>query len=456
MVHTSARYRSPGAVDWFKGSWLTPARVLVFGFAGVILTGTVLLSMPFAVRPGVGVNFLVSLFTATSAVCVTGLVVVDTGTHWSLAGQVIVLTLIQVGGLGIMTMSTLFAIFLGRKIGLRERLLIKESLNLISIEGIVRLVKYLLIFTFGTEVLFALILGIRWSADYGWQKGLWLGFFHAVSAFNNAGFDIFGGFQSLTGYREDITVNLCVTTLIIIGGIGFSVVVDLWEHRRLKKIALHSKLVLLVSAALLFFGALMILFLEWSNALQPLSLHGKLLAAYFQSVTPRTAGYNTLDIGGLHEATQFLLIMLMFIGASPGSTGGGVKTATVGVLVLAVLSQVAGKEDTELFGRRIPRHQVYKALSILLMAVTLVMFITLILSVTEKASFLQVLFETVSAFGTVGLTTGITPDLTPVGQILIIITMFVGRLGPLTVAFALAQRRRKTVLRYPEENIIVG
>jgi len=456
LEHASARRRFVGITGWLKRWRLTPAQVLVFGFSGVILAGTILLTMPFAVQPGAGVNFLVSLFTATSAVCVTGLVVVDTGTHWSLAGQVIILVLIQVGGLGIMTMATLFAILLGRKIGLRERLLIRESLNQVSIEGIVRLVKYLLLFTFGTEVVFALILGVRWSADYGWQKGLWFGIFHAVSAFNNAGFDIFGGFQSLTGYREDFTVNLSVTALIIVGGIGFSVVVDLWQHRSLKRIALHSKLVLLVSAVLVLFGTLLILSLEWSNTLKPLSLHGKVLAAYFQSVTPRTAGYSTLDVGGLREATQFLIIVLMFIGASPGSTGGGVKTATVGVLVLAVLSQIAGKEDVELFDRRIPRYQIYKALTILLMAVALVVSISLVLSVTEKASLLQVLFETVSAFGTVGLSTGITQTLTPVGQMLIIITMFVGRLGPLTVAFALAQRKRRTVLRFPEENIIVG
>jgi trk system potassium uptake protein TrkH len=435
----------------------TPAQTLVIGFAAVIMIGAILLTLPAAVRPGESVNFLTSLFTATSAVCVTGLVVVDTGTHWTTFGHIIILALIQVGGLGFMTMATFLYLLLGRRIGLKQRLIIQESLNYTSLAGIVRLAKYVLFFTFITEIFFAAILSIRWSYDMGWQKGLWFGLFHAVSAFNNAGFDLFGEFRSLTAYAGDATVTLCITTLIILGGIGFSVIVDI--VRRLKEsrhLALHTKLVLSVSGLLILFGTIFIYFLEYDNTLRGLSPLGKVLASYFQAVSPRTAGYNTLDIGALHAATQFLIVILMFIGASPGSTGGGIKTTTFGALAISVWCMIRGKEDTEILRRRIGKDQVYKSLAILLMATGLVTTVTLLLSITEKADFLAILFETTSAFGTVGLTMGITPDLTAFGRILIIITMFLGRLGPLTLAFALTTAKRKTRLRYPEEKIMVG
>jgi len=445
------------STGWVKYWRPSPPQILVTGFAAVILVGAVLLTLPFSLQPGKTPDFLTSLFTATSAVCVTGLVVVDTGTHWSTAGQVIILLLIQVGGLGFMSMATFFSILMGRRINLRERLLIKEALNQLNIEGIVRLAKYVFVFTFGTELIFALILGLRWSADMGFRRGMWYGLFHSVSAFNNAGFDIFGGFKSLTEYKEDVVVIMSITTLIILGGIGFSVIADIYRSRKgLKRLSLHSKLVLTITTILLAAGAILILLLEWSNTLAELNPAGKLLASYFQSVTPRTAGYNTLDIAALHGSTQFLLIVLMFIGASPGSTGGGIKTSTFGALSLAVLSQVAGKDDAEVFGRRIPKWQIYKSLAIAFMALALVMFMAFLLEITENASFLKVLFETVSAFGTVGLTMGLTPELTSAGRILIILTMFAGRLGPLTVALAMAKRRKRAVFRFPEENIIVG
>jgi len=436
---------------------ITPPQVLVAGFAAIILTGAVMLTMPFAVRPGEEICFLTSLFTATSAVCVTGLVVVDTATHWSTFGHVIILVLIQIGGLGFMTMATFFALLLGRRIGLRQRLIIQESLNQTNVAGIVRLAKYVLLFTFIIEFLFALLLATRWSADLGWQKGLWYGLFHSVSAFNNAGFDLFGNFRSLTGYVEDITVNLCITSLIIMGGIGFSVIVDLFQRRKnLRHLSLHTKLTLSVTGLLLFIGTFLIYFLEMDNTLKPLSPAGKALAAYFQAVTPRTAGYNTLDIGALRPATQFLIVIMMFIGASPGSTGGGIKTTTFGALVVAVWSMAKGKTDAEIFHRRVGQEQIYKSVAILLLAASLVVTVSLLLLMTEEADFLAVLFETTSAFGTVGLTMGLTPKLTAAGRILIILTMFLGRVGPLTVAFALAQRRRKTSLRFPEEKILVG
>ncbi|MFX4262394.1 TrkH family potassium uptake protein [Pelotomaculum propionicicum] len=435
----------------------SPAQTLVLGFAAIILTGAILLTLPVSVQPGREIDFLTSLFTATSAVCVTGLVVVDTGTHWTTFGHIVILALIQVGGLGFMTMATFLYLLLGRRIGLKQRLIIQESMNYTSLSGIVRLARYVLLFTFVTELVFAAVLSLRWSYDLGWQKGLWFGLFHSVSAFNNAGFDLFGEFKSLTDYAGDATVTLCVTTLIILGGIGFSVIVDV--VRRFKEpghLLLHTKLVLSVSGFLIIAGTIMIYLLEYDNTLRGLSPLGKVLASYFQAVTPRTAGYNTLDMGALHSATQFLLVILMFIGASPGSTGGGIKTTTFGSLAVSVWCMIRGKENTEIFQRRIGQDQIYKSLAILLLAAGLVTFVTLLLSITEKADFLALLFETTSAFGTVGLTMGITPKLTTFGRILIILTMFLGRLGPLTLAFALARVKRKSQLRYPEEKIMVG
>ncbi|MEW5898529.1 MAG: TrkH family potassium uptake protein [Bacillota bacterium] len=436
-------------------SRFSPPKVLVAGFAAVILAGAVLLCLPFASASGQAGDFLTALFTATSAVCVTGLVVVDTGTHWSFWGQLIILILIQTGGLGFMTMATLFFLLLGKRIGLKERILIRESLNQIDVAGVVRLVRAVLLFTFATEGIFAFILSWRWFYDVGWPRCLWFGLFHAVSAFNNAGFDVFGGFRSLTAYAGDPVVVFSVTTLIILGGLGFSVVVNIYKWKE-RGLSVHSRLTLLMTVFLIGCGFLFFLFLEWSHGLTHLSLPGKFLAAYFQSVTPRTAGFNTVDIGGLRPATQFLLIIFMFIGASPGSTGGGIKTTTFGLLVIAVWSLARGKEDTELMRRRILPGQVYRALAVALLAVSVVTVATLVLNITEKADFLTILFESVSAFGTVGLSMGLTPHLTPLGRILIILTMFSGRLGPLTLVFALAQQKKKTFIRYPEEKILIG
>ncbi|WP_242868905.1 TrkH family potassium uptake protein [Desulfotomaculum copahuensis] len=435
---------------------LTPAQILVLGFAGVILAGALLLMLPVSTMPGRQTGFLTALFTATSAVCVTGLVVVDTGTHWTAFGQVVILVLIQVGGLGFMSMATLFFVFMGRRIGLRERLVIQESLNQVNVAGVVRLVRAVLIFTVITEGFFALVLAARWSFDYGWQRGLWLGVFHAVSAFNNAGIDIIGGFRSLTGYVNDPVITLSVAFLIILGGLGFAVVLELYNFRRTRRLSVHARLVLRVTASLLLGGTVLFALLEWRNVLGSLPLYGKLLASFFQAVVPRTAGFNSVDIAALGDATLFLMIILMFIGASPGSTGGGIKTTTFGVLGITVWSMAGGREDVELFRRRIPPWQVYKALTVFLLSVFLVVLVSLLLCITERSRFLEALFETTSAFGTVGLSMGLTPHLSPAGRVLIILTMFAGRLGPLTLAYALAQRRRKSAVRYPEEKIMVG
>ncbi len=440
---------------------LTPYQILVLGFAGLILGGACLLMLPIAATDGQGLRFIDALFTATSAVCVTGLVVVDTGTYFSLFGQLVIISLIQVGGLGIMAMSTLMAILIGKKINLKQRLVMQEALNQFTIAGVVRLTQYIIKITLLIEAIGGTILAIRWYQDFG-LKGIYFGYWHAVSSFCNAGFDLFGSvigkFSSATAYVDDIVVNLVITSLIILGGIGFTVIADVWTNRSFDRLSLHSKLVLITSAVLIVFGSIVILLLEYSNleTLGNLSWKGKILASYFQSVTTRTAGWNTLDLSKFTDATLFFIVILMFVGASPTSTGGGIKTSTAGVLAAAIWALIRGRHDAEIFERRIPQTIIYKAFSVMLISAVLVIFITMMLSITEKQPFLKLLFETTSAFGTVGLTTGITPDLTTSGKIWIILTMFAGRVGPVTLALALALKNRKGNIQYPEGKIIIG
>lgn len=443
-----------------KSLSLSPPQILVFGFAAVILLGALLLTMPFASAEGRYTGFVDALFTATSAVCVTGLVVVDTGTYWSTAGQVIILALIQVGGLGFMTMATFIFLLLGKKIGLKTRLVMQASLNQDNLQGIVNLGKYVLIFTFVTEAIFALALALRWSLDMDAPKAAWYGLFHSVSAFNNAGFDLFGAFRSLTGYVEDPVVTFSITTLIILGGIGFGVVMEMINFIKYRsRPHTHTKLALVTTFILITAGTLLIYIFECHNTLEPLSGVGKMLASYFQSVTPRTAGYNTLDIAAMHGYTQFLIIVLMFIGASPGSTGGGIKTTTFATLAVSILSLSRGQTEATVFKRGISHDQVAKSAAILILSLTLVAAVSTALMITEQQdNFLKVLFETVSAFGTVGLTMGLTPELSTAGKILIIMTMFLGRLGTITMVLAFAQRSKKSPARikYPRGNIMVG
>lgn len=438
---------------------LSPTQVLALGFAGVILTGALLLSLPIATVDNQGTPFLNALFTATSAVCVTGLVVVDTGTYFTIFGQLIIMLLIQIGGLGFMTFATLFAIIMGRKITLKERILLQEALNQVSMEGIVRLAKYVIQITFAIEAIGATILAIRWSQDFGWAKGIYLGIFHSVSAFNNAGFDLFGGFRSITMYVNDPTVNLVIAFLIIIGGLGFLVLSEVYVNRG-RKLHLHSQIVIRTSFLLIAIGAVVIFLLEYNNpnTMAGLDPMGKVLASFFQSVSPRTAGYNTIPIGGLRDTTLLFIIVLMFIGASPGSTGGGIKTTTFVSLFLAIMANFKGKTTVKIYERTLPLDLIQKAMTITFSALTLVIFVTGLLSLTEQQSFLQLLFEVTSAFGTVGLTTGVTPTLTNFGKIAIMLTMFIGRVGPLTLAFALAQRAKtqQATIKYPDERILIG
>lgn len=439
---------------------LTPTQVLALGFATIILIGTLLLMLPVATKSGERTDFLTALFTATSATCVTGLVVVDTKTYWSVFGQIVIMLLIQVGGLGIMTMSTLFALILGRKITFKERLVMQEAFNTNSLGGIVKFAKYILMVSFLFESIGAIILTLRFLPQMGLKKAVYYGLFHSISAFNNAGFDLMGNFRSLTGYVSDWVVNLVIMGLIIFGGLGFYVLLDIYEHRHFNKFTLHSKIVITITLFLITIGTLLIFLFEYNNpkTLKPLDFPTKILAALFQAVTPRTAGFNTLSLSDMTIASKFLTIILMFIGASPAGTGGGIKTTTFAVILYTVLSVIKGEEETVLYKRTISRNIVYKAVAISFISVFIIFSVTMVLSITETSNFLTILYETTSAFGTVGLSLGLTPELSTVGKIIIIFTMYTGRVGPLTLALALAkrQRRPKPIIKYAEEKIMVG
>ncbi|GAJ39875.1 TrkH family potassium uptake protein [Saccharococcus caldoxylosilyticus] len=439
--------------------YLDPPKVLVTGFAVIIFIGAMLLMLPVATNDGKGLSFLDALFTATSATCVTGLVVVDTGTTFTLFGQLVILALIQVGGLGFMTFATMFAFLLGKRISLQERLLLREAMNNLTLEGIVRLVKRVLIFTVIIEGIGGLVLAIRFAFDMPPLKAFYFGMFHAISNFNNAGFDLMGDFRSLTGYVEDPVVTLVVCALIILGGIGFIVINEVYEYRQTHRFSLHTKVVAVTSGLLLAFGTLLIFLFELHNpkTLGPLSPLGKFLASFYQAVTPRTAGSNTLNIPDLTQPTLFLIIFLMFVGASPGSTGGGIKTTTFATLLGAVWSQIRGKEDVVFFKKRIMYDTIYKSLTVTISGLFIVMFVTMLLTITEKGKdFLMILFEATSAFGTVGLSMGLTPELSPFGKVLIIFTMFAGRVGPLTIAYAVTLHRKPDPFRYPKGKIMIG
>jgi len=444
--------------QWLRWLYQSPPRTLVLGFAVIIFIGAQLLALPAAAADGQPTRWIDALFTATSATCVTGLVTVDTGTHYSVFGQIVILLLIQIGGLGFMTMATLFAFFLKRKISLKERLILQEALNQSSIEGIIRLVRRVILYALTIETAGALLFTGRFLFDMPPGRAVYYGVFHAVSFFNNAGFDLMGNFRSLTDYVDDPLVNLVTMLLIVTGGLGFVVLSDLTDWRRNRRLSLHSKVVLSMTGLLIAVGAIVIFAFEYGNpaTMQPLSLGGKIWSALLQSVSPRTAGVNTLDMGGLRQATQFFIIILMFIGASPGSTGGGIKTTTFAALLGAVWAMVRGKEDVVMFKHRLAQERVYKALTVTLLSLSLVMAATMVLATTEDHHFLQILFEVTSAFGTVGLTIGLTPHLTLAGKIIIILMMFAGRMGPLTLGYALAPKPGRELYRYAEGKIIIG
>ncbi|MGM0471436.1 MAG: TrkH family potassium uptake protein [Bacillota bacterium] len=436
---------------------LTPSQALVVAYLIVILIGTFLLSLPIATTNQGSISLIDALFTATSATAVTGLIVENTSTFFSVFGQTVILVLIQIGGLGIMTMSTLFAILVGKKLTLKDWLIIQKDLEQLHFSGVIRLVKYILLVTFSIEGVGALFLFLRLSKEFPTAKAIYLSIFHSISAFNNAGFDLFG--NSLESFTGDIAINFIITTLIIIGGIGFAVIAEVYNTKfKFSRYSLQTKLVLAITMFLIIGGTIAIFSLEYLNphTLGDLSSGNKVLSAYFLSVTSRTAGFNTLATGSLERSTLFLVIMLMFIGASPGSTGGGIKTTTFGAVLLAAYAIMTGSRDIEIFKRRLSREIVFKALSIIIISLLMVVAVTITLTITEEARFLDLFFETVSAFGTVGLSTGVTDQLSQLGRLVITLTMFAGRVGPLTLALAVGYKAQRSGIKYPKEQILVG
>ncbi|MCL5108764.1 MAG: TrkH family potassium uptake protein [Chloroflexi bacterium] len=417
-----------------------------------------LLSLPLANREGVPTPYIAAIFTATSAVCVTGLVVVDTYTYWSPFGQAVILGLIQVGGLGFMTASTFLFLLLGRRVTLTERLLLRASHGVSPLGGVINLTRQVVRVTLVIEGIGAAILAARLAVDYDLPRALWMGVFHSVSAFNNAGFDLFGEFRSLTIYNRDPIILLTIAFLIILGGISFTVLLNVSQQQRYRYLLLDTKLVLLGTGALLVVGTFGLLLFENGNpnTMGPLDLPAKALNAFFSAVTPRTAGYNSIDVGKMTEAGLFLTVALMYIGAAAGSTGGGIKVNTFAALAAVVLAGARGREKVTAFGNEIPPSEINRALTVALMALGLVFVVTMVLTLTEPFRLLQVLFEATSAFGTVGLSTGITPHLSLAGKLIIIGTMYIGRVGPLTMALALAQRTRPQHASFPPAQLKIG
>jgi len=432
--------------------------VLIYGFLGLIAIGTLLLALPASNVAGQWVSPIDALFTSTSSVCVTGLVVVDTGSFWTPFGQGVILLLIQLGGFGFMTSATLLLLFLGRKIGLRERMLIGESIGSDHIGGLVRLVKKMAIFTIAVELAGAALIYIRLSDGLPVGSAIWRSIFHSVSAFNNAGFDIFGNFQSMIGYSGDTLMVLVTAALILIGGISFVVLSDVYRTRSFTKLALDSKIVIVTSVALLLLGMIVLLITESFNdaTMGAMPWPQRFLDAFFQSVTPRTAGFTTVNIGAMANYALFFTMILMFIGGASGSTAGGVKVNTFGMLVATLFSSLRWREQVGAFGRAFPTQLVYRALAIVLLAVGFIATVVFILTMTDNFTFIDTLFETVSAFATVGLSTGITPQLSTAGRLIITVTMFIGRLGPLTLALLLVRRNQTPKYRYPNESVRIG
>ncbi len=435
---------------------LNPPRVLVLGFLALILIGGVLLSIPQATASGKNTSLLDALFTSASASCVTGLIVVNTAEHWSLFGQVIILLLIQIGGLGIMTMATIVSLIAGKKISLKERLIIKEQMNQETLSGLVKLIRYVIFLTFAVEVVGAIFLSLTFIPKYGVEKGIWFSIFHSISAFCNAGFDITG--DSFISFTSSYLTISTLSVLIIVGGIGFAVILDIAKNRKWTRLGLHTKLVLTISGGLLLLGSVFFFILEYSNpeTLGSMKFIDKIFAAFFASVVPRTAGFNSIDISLMRESSAFLTIILMFIGGSPGSTAGGIKTVTFGVILISTISIIRGNRDTEVFKKAINPEIISKSLAIVTAGMGLVIFMAFVLTITEGKAFLDVLFESASAFATVGLSRGITPDLTDIGKVIIILTMYAGRVGPLTMAFAIGYNKKHRRYRYSEEHISVG
>jgi trk system potassium uptake protein TrkH len=444
--------------------YLSPERIFILGFLGVILLGTLLLWFPFSASKR-SLTFIDALFTSTSAVCVTGLAVLDIGKDLSFTGQVITIFLFQVGGLGIIVFSTFFFVLMGRGISFKGREIVKSTFLHTPRSDFFAILKSVLGFTFLFEAIGALLLWYRFSLDFPIGHAFYQALYHAISAFNNCGYSLFA--DSLVRYQGDLIINLTVMSLIILGGIGFIVQYEVFTKlsRRQKKVSIHTKIVLIATGILILSGAILFYIFEKEHIIKDLPLKNQILVSFFQSVVPRTAGFNTVDIGLLANETILLVIIFMFIGASPGSTGGGVKTTSASLLFLMMWNRLKGNEEVNVFRRTIPKELLTRTISIIFASAFSVFLITSLLLLMRGGTlpplesrhfFVEYLFETVSAFGTVGLSMGITPKLNDPQKIAIVLMMFVGRVGPLTLAFSFSRSKLKSELTYAEENIMVG
>lgn len=439
---------------------LSSFQIIILGFAGVIFLGSLLLCLPLATRGAGSAPFSDALFTATSAVCVTGLVTQDTATYWSVFGQIIILILIQIGGMGVMTVATLLALIARRRMSLMQKSTMQEAISAPALGGINKLTKFIITTTALTEITGAVLLSPAFIKEFGPLKGIWYSVFHSVSAFCNAGFDLMGTkekFSSLTSFQSNPLINIVVTFLIVFGGIGFLSWDDMRKHKlRFKKYRLQSKISLTVTAALLIIAFAYFYCAEFSRPVwDSLSAGDKIWASLFQAVTPRTAGFNTVDYSSMSEVSRFVTIMLMLIGGSPGSTAGGMKTTTLAVVFMSAVSVFRRRGDAEGYGRRIPAETVRNAAAIFIIYLTLFLTGGLAIALIENMSVITCLFEAASAVGTVGLTLGITPSLSGASHFILILLMFIGRVGGLTLVFA-AMSPRKTHSKFPQENLTVG
>lgn len=444
-----------------KRNHLSQTQFIAYGFLGIILAGTGLLMLPFANRSGESLGFINCLLTATSATCVTGLIAADTWSQWTLFGQLVILAMIQIGGLGFITIGVSLSIILRRKIGLKERGRLQESVNTLQIGGVVRLAKKILQGTIVFEGAGALLLAVRFVPEFGFWRGVYYGIFHSISAFCNGGFDLMGirePYSSLTFYYDDWLVNLTIMSLIVIGGIGFIVWDDLSKHGlHFRKYLLHTKIVLVTTTALIFGGGLLFFLLEMNHLMADMSFGGKIFSSLFQSITARTAGFNTTDTGALTDGSKLVTIVLMFIGGSPGSTAGGIKTTTLAVLLLSIRASVDQTDGMNVFGRRLDEGAVRQAGLILSFNLVLAIAASVWIVVLQPNLLMSdVLFETFSAIGTAGMSTGITRQLLPMSKAALVVLMFCGRVGSLSSALAFTQSKKKPPVRLPVEKITVG
>ena len=446
-----------------KASFQHAETILTLGFLALILLGTVLLALPIAAKSGQSIGLFDSLFTSTSAVCVTGLVIVDTGTTFSLFGQIVLIVLIQVGGLGFMVFATMLMVMLGRRISIRGRMLIRESMNTSSLSDLGSLTMLYLLLSLTIELVGAVTLCFRFVPLYGWKHGTWMALFHSVSAFCNAGFDLFGNYASLTAFSGDPLVLLTVASLIILGGLGFSVILETARNRQgFRNLSLHTRIVLMTTLVLLLAGTVFYWIVERTNAetLAGCSEGEKILNAFFQSVTMRTAGFNSFDLSGFRDGSKLFSSLLMIIGASPASTGGGIKTTTIATLTLLMLSVVRGESEVNVARRRLSDDISRRALTVSVLFLTTLLTGTLIISLIENGRFPldDILFEASSAMGTVGVSAIGTPNLSSASRAVLLPMMFLGRVGPLTLAVAVAKRQGgiRTASKYPEEKIMIG